>query len=166
MACGHAQRKCNSILRPLKCNFYRCFSAKDKECRKRGEKINGTQLYGLSKLKVKLQMMQNEVLKSLPIKQKLGLNYVAKESKLTRLGERIFSNTFTPYFPSKAYDRYLAGAVKISTGTPAPVISNFAVTAKCYCSCWHCSFSDRDKEDGMSTEQMKKSMRSPAFRSN
>ena len=46
-------------------------------------KINGYQQYGLSKLKIKLKMMQNKVLKSLPLKQKLGLNYVAKESKLT-----------------------------------------------------------------------------------
>ncbi|MHA1110906.1 MAG: radical SAM/SPASM domain-containing protein [Promethearchaeota archaeon] len=121
-------------------------------------KINGKQLYGFSKLKVKLQMMNNKVLKSLNLKQKLGLNYVAKESKLTDLNGRIFSNTFTPYFPSLAYDRYLKGAVKIATGTPSPVITNFAVTAKCYCSCWHCSFSDREKEDGMSTEQMKKSI--------
>jgi MoaA/NifB/PqqE/SkfB family radical SAM enzyme len=116
--------------------------------------INGTQLYGLRKLKVKLQMMKNEVLKSLPLKQKLALNYVAKESKLTQLNDRVFSNTFTPYFPSLAYDRYLQGAVKIATGTPAPVITNFAVTAKCYCSCWHCSFSDRNKEDGMDTKQI------------
>ncbi len=121
-------------------------------------KINGTRLYGLSKLPVKLKMMKNEVLKSLSLKQKLGLNYVAKESKLTNLNGRIFSNTFTPYFPSLAYDRYLKGAVKIATGTPSPVITNFAVTAKCYCSCWHCSFSDRNLEDGMSLEQMKKSI--------
>ena len=100
-------------------------------------KKNGKQLYGLSKLKVKLDMMKNEVLKSLSLKQKLGLNYVAKESKLTDLDGRIFSNTFTPYFPSLAYDRYLKGAVKIATGTPSPVITNFAVTSKCYCSCWH-----------------------------
>lgn len=121
-------------------------------------KLNGTQLYGFGKLKVKLQMMGNEVLKALPLKQKLALNYGAKESKLTNLDGKIFSNTFTPYFPSLAYDRYLSGAVKIATGTPTPVITNFAVTAKCYCSCWHCSFSDRNKEDGMNTEQMKTSI--------
>jgi MoaA/NifB/PqqE/SkfB family radical SAM enzyme len=121
-------------------------------------KINGTQLYGFNKVSIKLKMMKNEVLKSLSFKQKLGLNYVAKESKLTDLDGRIFSNTFTPYFPSLAYDRYLSGAVKIARGIPSPVITNFAVTARCYCNCWHCSFSDRDKKDGMNLDQIKKSI--------
>ena len=44
----------------------------------------------------------NKELKGVTVRKKLALNYVSKESKLTRIGNKIFSNTFTPYFPSPA----------------------------------------------------------------
>ncbi|MHA1746784.1 MAG: radical SAM/SPASM domain-containing protein [Promethearchaeota archaeon] len=121
-------------------------------------KINGEQLYGLKNLAASLKMMSNESIKKLNLKQKLALNYVSKESKLTNLNGRIFSNTFTPYFPSLAHDRFLAGAVKTALGTPSPVVCNFAITSQCICNCWHCSFSDRDLKDGMSLDQLKQSI--------
>ncbi|MCP4666226.1 MAG: radical SAM protein, partial [Deltaproteobacteria bacterium] len=73
------------------------------------EKMNGTQLYGFRRLVATIRMGLNKELKGLPMKKKLALNYVSKESKLTRMGNKIFSNTFTPYFPSLAYDRFLKG---------------------------------------------------------
>jgi MoaA/NifB/PqqE/SkfB family radical SAM enzyme len=121
-------------------------------------KINGEQLYGLKNLAASLKMMSNESIKKLNLKQKLALNYVSKESKLTNLDGKIFSNTFTPYFPSLAHDRFLAGAVKTALGTPSPVVCNFAITSQCICNCWHCSFSDRDLKDGMSLDQLKQSI--------
>ncbi|MBU0992648.1 MAG: radical SAM protein [Proteobacteria bacterium] len=107
--------------------------------------MNGTQLYGISKLAAVLRMGFNRELKGLSLKKKLALNYVSKESKLTLLNNRIFSNTFTPYFPSHAYDRFLKGVKAISSGYPIPIVTNFAVTAKCPCNCWHCSFADRPR---------------------
>lgn len=121
-------------------------------------KINGKQLYGLKALAVSLKMMKNEAMKTLTLKQKLGMNYVSKKSKLTDLNGKIFSNTFTPYFPSLAHERFLNRAVSTALGTPSPVVCNFAITSRCICNCWHCSFSDRDKKDGMSLEQLKKSI--------
>ncbi|MHA1674644.1 MAG: radical SAM/SPASM domain-containing protein [Promethearchaeota archaeon] len=121
-------------------------------------KINGKQLYGFSRLKATLKMSGSPKLKSLSLKQKLALNYISKESKLTNLDGKTFSNTFTPYYPSLAYERFLAGAVKTARGQPSPVITNFAVTSRCPCNCWHCSFSDREKKDGMTLEDLKKSI--------
>ena len=105
--------------------------------------INGTQLYGLRKVMANLKIGRHKELKGFSFRQKLALNYVSKESKLTKIGNKIYSNTFTPYFPSLAYDRFLKGLKSVASGKPFPVITNFAVTAKCPCNCWHCSFSDR-----------------------
>ena len=110
-------------------------------------KYNGTQLYGIKRLATDLKMGMNKELSSLSIKQKLAMKYVSKESKLTRIGNKIYSNTFTPYFPSAAYDRFLKGVVVTISGKPYPVVTNFAVTPQCPCNCWHCSFSDRSKKD-------------------
>lgn len=117
--------------------------------------LNGTQLYGIRRLLMTLKMGLNKELKSLTLKQKLALNYVSKESKLTKIGGKIFSNTFTPYYPSLAYDRFLKGVISVSSGKPLPVITNFAVTSLCPCNCWHCSFSDRSKKDILSLEALK-----------
>lgn len=100
-------------------------------------------------------MSRHNELKNLTLKQKLALNYVTKESKLTKIDDRIYSNTFTPYFPSPAYDRFLKGIINIASGRPTPVVVNFAVTAKCPCKCWHCSFADRPLARELSLEQLK-----------
>ena len=117
--------------------------------------MNGKQLYGLSRLSTALKMGRNPALKGLSLKQKLALNYVSKESKLTDVNGKIFSNTFTPYYPSLAYDRFLEGIVKVTSGTPVPVVTNFAVTAKCPCRCWHCSFAGRRKSNDLSLEELR-----------
>jgi len=121
-------------------------------------KLNGTQLYGIQKLLMTLKIGLNKELKALSIKQKLSLNYVTKESKMTRIGDKVYSNTFTPYFPSPAYDRFLKGVIATVSGNPFPVITNFAVTPQCPCDCWHCSFSDRSKKDVLSLDQLKRSI--------
>lgn len=120
--------------------------------------LNGTQLYGFRRLLATLRMGRHKELKGLSLKQKLALNYVSKESKLTRLGGKIYSNTFTPYFPSLAYDRFLKGVISVASGRLVPVITNFAVTAKCPCNCWHCSFSNRPKKDELSLEELKQAI--------
>ncbi|MBW1812730.1 MAG: radical SAM protein, partial [Deltaproteobacteria bacterium] len=117
--------------------------------------LNGKQLYGLQRLLMTFKMGMNKELKGLSLKQKLALNYVSKESKLTKIGSKIFSNTFTPYYPSLAYDRFLKGVISVSSGNPLPVITNFAVTSLCPCNCWHCSFSDRSKKDILSLKHLK-----------
>ena len=121
-------------------------------------KHNGTQLYGIQKFLTTVKMGMNKELKKLSLRQKLALNYVSKESKLTRIGNKIYTNTFTPYFPSRAYDRFLKGVIAISAGQPLPVVTNFAVTPQCPCNCWHCSFSDRSKKDVLTLEQLRKAI--------
>jgi MoaA/NifB/PqqE/SkfB family radical SAM enzyme len=121
--------------------------------------MNGRQLYGLSRLRTALRMARHPALKGLSWKQKLALNYVAKESKLTEVDGKIFSNTFTPYYPSLAYDRFLDGVIKVGSGTPVPVVTNFAVTAKCPCRCWHCSFAGRSKLNDLTLEEMQESIK-------
>ena len=121
-------------------------------------KHNGTQLYGIKKVFTTLKMGMNKELKHLSIKQKLAMNYVSKESKLTKIKNKIYTNTFTPYFPSLAYDRFLKGIVSITSGKPMPVVTNFAITPKCPCNCWHCSFSDRSKQDVLSFDQLQKTI--------
>ena len=121
-------------------------------------KHNGKQLYGIQKILTTLKMGMNKELKKLSVKQKLAMNYVSKESKLTRIGDKIYTNTFTPYFPSLAYDRFLNGVISITSGKPLPVVTNFAVTPQCPCNCWHCSFSDRSKKDILSLDQLKKAI--------
>jgi len=122
--------------------------------------MNGQQIYGFRRLLATLKMGLHKGLKGLTIKQKLALNYVSKESKLTRLNGKIFSNTFTPAYPSLAYDRFLEGVVATASGIPRPVIVNFAVTPQCPCNCWHCSFADRAKKDVLSLECLKETIAS------
>ena len=117
--------------------------------------LNGKQLYGITKWLTVLNMGRHKALKALSLKQKLALNYVSRESKLTRIGDKIYSNTFTPYYPSTAYDRFLEGVISIAAGKPWPIITNFAVTAQCPCNCWHCSFADRSQKDRLSFQQLK-----------
>jgi MoaA/NifB/PqqE/SkfB family radical SAM enzyme len=121
-------------------------------------KHNGKQLYGFQKILTTLKMGRNKEIKKLSIRQKLAMNYVSKESKLTRIGDKIYTNTFTPYFPSLAYDRFLKGVISITSGNLLPVVTNFAVTPRCPCNCWHCSFSDRSKKDILSLDQLKKAI--------
>ena len=121
-------------------------------------KHNGKQLYGIQKVLTTLKMGMNQELKKLSVKQKLAMHYVSKESKLTRIGDKIYTNTFTPYFPSRAYDRFLKGVISVTSGNPLPVVTNFAVTPQCPCNCWHCSFSDRSKKDILSLDQLKKAI--------
>lgn len=91
--------------------------------------MQGRQLYGFKRLKAQLKMSRHPELKGLTLKQKLALNYVAKEQKLTELEGKVFSNTFTPFFPSAAYDRFLKSVKVTSMGEASPVITNFAVTS-------------------------------------
>ena len=121
-------------------------------------RLNGEQLYGLRRFLATLKMGRHPALKGLTLKQKLALNYVSKESKLTRIGAKIYSNTFTPYFPSVAYDRFLKGVIQVAGGRPLPIVTNFAVTSRCPCRCWHCSFADRSRHDVLSLAQMKQSI--------
>lgn len=121
-------------------------------------KHNGKQLYGIKKILTTLKMGMNKELKHLSIKQKLAMNYVSKQSKLTKINDKIYTNTFTPYFPSLAYDRFLKGIVSLTSGKPVPVVTNFAITPKCPCNCWHCSFSDRSKQDVLSFDQLQKTI--------
>ena len=123
-------------------------------------RINGEQLYGLKRWFATMKMSHSNALKGLSLKQKLALNYVSKESKLTRLGSKIYSNTFTPYFPSKAYDRFLEGIVAVAKGKPAPVVANLAVTTACPCKCWHCSFAKRGSQHTMSLATIQKTISS------
>ena len=117
-------------------------------------KLNGEQLYGLRRLLVTLKMGMNRGLKGVSLKRRLALNYVSKESKMTRIGNKIYSNTFTPYFPSPAYDRFLKGVISVTSGTPLPIVTNFAITPHCPCKCWHCSFADRSKKDILTLDQL------------
>ena len=119
---------------------------------------NGEQLYGLRRFMATLKMGRNKALKKLSLKQKLALNYVSKESKLTRIDGKIYSNTFTPYFPSMAYDRFLKGVIQVAQGQPLPVVTNFAVTPRCPCRCWHCSFANRSHQDVLSLAQLRTSI--------
>ena len=98
-------------------------------------------------------------MKNPSLKQKIALNYVNKETKLTQIDNEILSNTFTPYYPSLAYDRFLKGMVLTASRTPLPVITNFAVTSKCPCNCWHCSFADRSKKDNLSFTLLQKTIK-------
>ncbi len=115
----------------------------------------GEQLYGFKKIGAMLEMMKSPVMKSLTLRQLMAMNYVAKNSKLTKVGDRTYMNTFTPYFPSPAYERYVSGILKTVEGTPTPVMMNFAVTANCICNCWHCSFSDRTKKNQLSVAELR-----------
>jgi MoaA/NifB/PqqE/SkfB family radical SAM enzyme len=120
--------------------------------------INGKQLYGLRRLMATLRIAKHPELRGLSLRHKLALNYVSKQSKLTELSGKIYTNTFTPYFPSLAYDRYLRGINATIAGKPVPVGTNFAVTAKCPCNCWHCSFANRPKQKELSLEQLKQAI--------
>jgi len=115
---------------------------------------NGKQLYGLRRLKAVIKMSSNKIIKKLSLKQKLGFLYALKEMKMTDHNDKIYTNTFTPYYPSKAYDRYLNGVVSITKGIPLPVIVNFAVTSKCICDCVHCSFSAREKKNELALDEL------------
>ncbi len=109
--------------------------------------MNGRQLSGLRRALADLRMGFHPRLRWLGPRKKWALWDVARRSKLTELGGRIYSNTFTPPFPSPAYDRYLEGVLAIASGRPWPVITNFAVTPHCPCSCRHCSFAHRVPEE-------------------
>jgi MoaA/NifB/PqqE/SkfB family radical SAM enzyme len=119
----------------------------------------GKQLYGLDKLLIKLKIATNKELKGLSIKKKLALGSIFDENKITKVGDRVFINTFIPYYPSVAYDRFLRNMVNTGKGERYPNIANIAVTGRCICKCWHCSYSDRiqrAKSNDLSTEEIKK----------
>jgi MoaA/NifB/PqqE/SkfB family radical SAM enzyme len=114
--------------------------------------MNGEQLYGVKRFLTTLRMGMHPRVRGLPLRQKLALNYASGKSKMTRIDGRIYTNTFTPYYPSTAYDRYLDAVIRVGGGEPVPVITNFAVTPRCPCCCWHCSFAHRaESELGLDT---------------
>lgn len=89
--------------------------------------MNGTQLYGWSRWFVLLQMGFNHEMRGLPLRKKLALNHLFRESKLTRIENKTYFNAFIPYYPSHAYDRFLKGVKAVCSGYPIPVITNTAV---------------------------------------
>ena len=115
----------------------------------------GQQLYGFQKISGMMEMLKSPVMKTLSLRQLMAMNYVSNNSKLTRVGDKIYMNTFTPYFPSPAFERYVSGIVNTVNGHPTPVMANFAVTANCICHCWHCSFADRTKKNQLSLDELK-----------
>ncbi len=122
----------------------------------------GRQIYGLEKLLIKLKIATNKELKDFSIRQKLVLGSLFNENKTTKVGERIYTNTFIPYFPSKAYDRFLKNLVSMSKGEHVPNVGNIAITARCICKCWHCSYADRINRQGcgdLTTEEIKKAIK-------
>ena len=120
--------------------------------------MNGDQLYGLRRRWVELRMSGNPELKGFSLKQKLTLGKMARESKMTLLDGRYYSNTFTPYWPSPAYDRFMRGLKSLAAGKPCPVVVNFGVTTRCCCNCWHCSFADRNRKKELSLDELKKAI--------
>lgn len=121
--------------------------------------MRGEQLYGWRRAWAMLRMGLSPELKTLTWSQKSAIFDVARESKLTRLESAIYSNTFTPFFPSKAYDRFLRTLVRTAEGIPTPGVANFAVIARCICRCWHCSFSNRDPAESLTFEELKGGIR-------
>jgi len=119
--------------------------------------MNGRQLYGVRRMLADLRMGWHPKLRWLGLRKKLGLYDVSRRSKLTELEGRLYSNTFTPWYPSPAYDRYLEGVLSVAAGKPWPIITNFAVTPHCPCHCWHCSFSHRAPEE-LSLEQLRQAI--------
>ncbi len=117
--------------------------------------MTGQQLYGFKKIGAMMEMLKSPVMKTLSLRQLMAMNYVSSNSKLTRVDDRIYMNTFTPFFPSPAYERYVSGILKTVNGQPTPVMMNFAVTANCICDCWHCSFSDRTKKNQLTVSELK-----------
>ncbi len=116
------------------------------------------QLYGLSRTLTDLRMGLHPSLRWLGLRKKRALLRLARENKLTRVGDRVYTNTFTPYWPSPAYDRYLEGVLAGCDGRAVPLVTNFAVTARCVCRCWHCSFSNREATDQLSTAELVRSV--------
>jgi len=119
---------------------------------------NGTQLYGINRAVATARMGLHKGLKGVSLKTRLAMLYALKASKMTRLGNEIYTHTFTPFFPSPAYDHYLKGMVAASTGKPVPLAMNFAVTPRCPCNCWHCSFADRAKKEVLTLEILRTSI--------
>ena len=119
----------------------------------------GKQLFGVEKMIAMLKMLKSPSMRGLSPRQLLAMNYVSNHSKLTRVADRHYMNTFTPYFPSTAYDRYIKGLLSTVAGTPTPIMMNFAVTANCICDCWHCSFSDRSKKRHLSVAEFKQTIK-------
>jgi len=120
--------------------------------------VNGEQLYGLARLRTVMQMSRHPAMSKLSLKQRWATWTVFRESKCTRLDDQVYTNTFTPPWPSVAHDRFLESYVDVGTGTPRPVITNFAVTSLCPCKCWHCSFSNRDKAGILSADELKQAI--------
>ena len=116
--------------------------------------MNGRQLYGIHWLLALMRMGRHPGTKKMKLRQRLAMADVTRAGKLTALDGRIYSNTFTPYFPSIAYDRFVDGLRAVSAGRPTPLVTNFAVTAACPCRCWHCSFAGRSPAGDLSLEEL------------
>ena len=121
---------------------------------------NGQQLYGLSRLLTTVRMGFHREVLTLSLQKKLAMNFALNKSKLTKHNGKIYTNTFTPFYPSLAYDRFLKGVLSVAEGKPVPLVVNFAITSRCPCNCWHCSFSDRNKKDGMTLKELKGAIQS------
>jgi MoaA/NifB/PqqE/SkfB family radical SAM enzyme len=120
--------------------------------------MNGKQLYGLRRTLADLRVGLHPAVRSMSLKQIRALSRVSKESKLTELDGRVYTNTFMPYAPSVAHDRYLRGIREVGEGRPVPLVVNFATTARCVCNCWHCSFSSLHQQEQLSLAEIRKAI--------
>lgn len=62
-----------------------------------------------------------------------------KETKLTKVGSRYVINTFLPYFPSLAFERYQQKRILDFNRILKPYQVDIALTHKCRFNCSHCS---------------------------
>gem|GEM_PF-722170 len=75
-----------------------------------------------------------------------------KKTKLTRMGKRYVINTFLPYFPSPAFERYQYKQILDFNHILKPYQVDVAVTHKCHFNCSHCSRTYKKGEE-LSTQR-------------
>jgi MoaA/NifB/PqqE/SkfB family radical SAM enzyme len=79
--------------------------------------------------------------------------YLRKE-KITKFGDKYIVNSYTPPFPSKAFEVYTLRGLDWPVGYPTyPDSVNLAVTSRCPMNCWHCSSANRGKQHDLSTNE-------------
>lgn len=83
-----------------------------------------------------------------------------KEEKLTTdtLHNRIYISSLLPSFPGKSWNRFFEGVKRIGLRERVPLWTDFVVTGKCHCSCWHCFRSDFKNNDDLDIAAFKKSI--------
>lgn len=117
--------------------------------------VQSKQLSGIGKLPAIIKMMSNKEVRALPLQVVLGINSVFKHGKMTKMNGKVFMNSFSPPFPSEAFDRYVRGIKYLRKGQGIPIYTDIAITKKCAYSCWHCSYKNREPGNELETEQLK-----------